>query len=318
MGEAQTYVRFEGAVRDPECRATIHELFGQNLVNLSFERLDEDFETQFEGAVLPGVSLSRGYNGANRAMTRDLSRCTDHLALSWLTRGRGQITQRGKSISSDWLVLFDCAGFVMGEADKQVHHVNVRMDRKQLLALAPRAEDALARPMPMDQPAFRLLQSYLTHLSWDGFGQSLPLDRAVGQHIIDLAALAIGAVGDERALASRRGGRVARLAAIKQWIAVNLDHPSLSVTQAARAQGIGPRAVQKLFEEHGTTFSRFVLERRLELARRRLADAGWAPYPISDVAFATGFGDLSYFNRSFRSAFGESPSEVRARKKRPD
>ena len=313
MGEAQTYVRFEGTVRDPDRRAAIHDLFGQNLVNLSFERLDEDFQTDFEGAVLPGVALSRGNNGSNRALTRDLSRCTDHLALTWLTRGRGQITQRGKSISSDWLILFDCADFVMGESDKQVHHVNVRMDRTQLLALAPRAEDALARPIQMDQPAFRLLQSYLDHLSWKSFGQCLQLDRVVGQHVIDLAALAIGASCDGRVIASRRGARAARLAAIKRWIAANLEEPDLSVVRAARAQGIGPRAIQKLFEEEGTTYSRFVLESRLELARRRLGDVGWAPYPISEVAFASGFGDLSYFNRSFRAAFGEAPSDVRAR-----
>lgn len=33
---------------------------------------------------------------------------------------------------------------------------------------------------------------------------------------------------------------------------------------------------------------------------------------ISSVAFEVGFGDLSYFNRSFRKRFGRSPSQVRA------
>lgn len=312
MGGMATYVRFEGSVRDPQRRAAIHELFGQNLVNLSFERLDEDFETQFEGAVLPGVSLSRGNNGTNRALTRDLSRCTDHLALTWLRRGHGQITQRGKAISSDWLILFDCADFVMGESAQQVHHVNVRMDRTQLLALAPHAEDVLAKPIPLEQPAFRLLQSYLDHVPWSSFGESLEVDRVVAQHIIDLAALSIGVTGDRRALAAARGGRAARLAAIKQWIATHIEDPNLNVLWAARAQGIGTRAVQKLFEEEGTTFSRFVLDSRLALARRRLEDPWWARLPISDVAFACGFGDLSYFNRSFRAAYGATPSDVRA------
>jgi AraC-like DNA-binding protein len=312
MSEAETYVRFEGAVRVPEHRAAIHDLFGQNLVNLDFERLDEDFETRFEGCLLPGVSLSRGNNGANRALTRDLSRCTDHLALTWLTRGRGQITQRGKAISSDWLILFDCADFVMGEAAHQVHHVNVRMDRTQLLALAPNAEDTLARPIPMEQPAFRLLQSYLDHFSWDRAGKSIEFDRVVAQHIIDLAALAVGATGDGGTLAASRGGRAARLAATKRWIAANLEELDLSVERAARAQGIGPRAVQKMFEEDGTTYSRFVLQSRLELARRRLTDSRWIALPISEVAFACGFGDLSYFNRSFRTAYGATPSDVRA------
>jgi AraC-like DNA-binding protein len=34
--------------------------------------------------------------------------------------------------------------------------------------------------------------------------------------------------------------------------------------------------------------------------------------PISDIAFACGFGDLSYFNRVFRRQYGATPSRVRA------
>jgi AraC-like DNA-binding protein len=33
---------------------------------------------------------------------------------------------------------------------------------------------------------------------------------------------------------------------------------------------------------------------------------------VSDIAFAVGFGDLSYFNRSFRRCFGCMPSDARA------
>jgi AraC-like DNA-binding protein len=34
--------------------------------------------------------------------------------------------------------------------------------------------------------------------------------------------------------------------------------------------------------------------------------------PVSSVAFEVGFGDLSYFNRTFRRRFGATPSDVRA------
>jgi len=32
---------------------------------------------------------------------------------------------------------------------------------------------------------------------------------------------------------------------------------------------------------------------------------------VPDIAYDVGFGDLSYFNRSFRRRFGRTPSEVR-------
>jgi AraC-like DNA-binding protein len=33
---------------------------------------------------------------------------------------------------------------------------------------------------------------------------------------------------------------------------------------------------------------------------------------ISEIAFDVGFGDLSYFNRTFRRRFGAAPRDVRA------
>jgi AraC-like DNA-binding protein len=34
---------------------------------------------------------------------------------------------------------------------------------------------------------------------------------------------------------------------------------------------------------------------------------------VSSIAFDVGFGDLSYFNRTFKKRFGATPREVRAR-----
>jgi AraC-like DNA-binding protein len=67
-----------------------------------------------------------------------------------------------------------------------------------------------------------------------------------------------------------------------------------------------------LFEEEDTTFTEFVLERRLDRAHRMLADPRSADRNISTIAFDAGFGDLSYFNRTFRRRFGRTPSDVRA------
>jgi AraC-like DNA-binding protein len=42
-----------------------------------------------------------------------------------------------------------------------------------------------------------------------------------------------------------------------------------------------------------------------------LSDPRIADLTISAIAFGVGFGDLSYFNRTFRRRFGASPSDVR-------
>jgi AraC-like DNA-binding protein len=126
-------------------------------------------------------------------------------------------------------------------------------------------------------------------------------------------SLAVGTNRDATELAEGRGLRAARLAAIKRWVLAHLGEPELGVGAAAAAAKVGVRYVQMLFESEGATFSEFVRAQRLATAHRRLANPGLARTTIASIAFACGFGDLSYFNRSFRAAYGQSPSDVRRR-----
>ena len=66
-----------------------------------------------------------------------------------------------------------------------------------------------------------------------------------------------------------------------------------------------------MFEQVGTTFTEFVLEQRLLMARKLLQDPRSRPRKISDIAHSSGFADLSYFNRAFRKRFGATPSDLR-------
>ena len=106
--------------------------------------------------------------------------------------------------------------------------------------------------------------------------------------------------------------RAGRLAAIKADIEARLERRDLGIEMIATLHGVSARAVQKLFESEGRTFSDYVLERRLDRAWHRLVTAEGAGLTISAVAYEVGFGDLSYFNRSFRKRFGRQPSQVRA------
>jgi YesN/AraC family two-component response regulator len=56
----------------------------------------------------------------------------------------------------------------------------------------------------------------------------------------------------------------------------------------------------------GDTVFSFVTKVRLERARLLLSEGGPS---IKEVAYACGFSDMSYFARSFKSAFGRTPSQ---------
>ena len=78
-----------------------------------------------------------------------------------------------------------------------------------------------------------------------------------------------------------------------------------------RVSGLAPRYIQRLFEAEGSTFSSFVLEQKLARAHRMLTDVRYATSTISAIAFAAGFGDLSYFHRVYRRRYGATPAETR-------
>lgn len=86
----------------------------------------------------------------------------------------------------------------------------------------------------------------------------------------------------------------------------------LAIEAVARRQKVSSSYVRKLLAGDGTSFSEFLLKQRLALAHRRLGDPSFARRSISAIAYGAGFGDLSYFNRTFRRRYGATPTEVRA------
>jgi AraC-like DNA-binding protein len=174
------------------------------------------------------------------------------------------------------------------------------------------------RPIPGDNEALRLLTRYVGLIEDHNALTTPELRRLASNHVYDLIALALGAARDAAETAKNGGLRAARLHAIKADILAGLSQPGLTLAALAIRHGVSPRYVQMLFESEGTTFSRFLLDQRLERAHRMLSDPRLAERAIIIIASTAGFGDLSYFNRAFRRRYGETPSDVRAGSRRPD
>ncbi|CAN1724209.1 AraC family transcriptional regulator, positive regulator of tynA and feaB [Hyphomicrobium sp. 1Nfss2.1] len=195
--------------------------------------------------------------------------------------------------------------------------LSLRLSPRLLTPLVPNLADLSLVSLPAHAQPTRLLINYLKMLDAEEAIESPEARHLVAQHVHDLAALAIGTSRDGAELATARGLAAARLAAVKDYIQGNLASPSLSAAIVAVEQGVTPRYIHMLFEAEGVTFSQYVLDQRLTRAHRMLSDPRYAAQSISAVALAMGFGDLSYFNRTFRRRFGMTPSDVRARRPSP-
>lgn len=302
------------AVPEQDREETLRDIFGRGLVNMDFVPLTERPVLEARLRLLPGVHIGSGRHSPYRVTGWDISRENDDLMLSWPAGPtRGWLKHLGREILAEHgtAVLTSCAERTQSETHSEIVPVNVRVSRRLLAPLVRDVDDLLMRQVPPDDPALRLLGAYVRLLLDDNQATTAELDHALALHIADLVALCVGATRDAGQAALARGGRAARLAAVKSWIFKRLQDPGLTIGRAAAAQRVGPRCLQLLFEGEGTTFSEFVLHARLALARRQLCKPHAEGTSISTIAYGAGFGDLSYFNRAFRAAYGETPSDAR-------
>jgi AraC-like DNA-binding protein len=192
-----------------------------------------------------------------------------------------------------------------------VDHRVVRLPRAALSPLVRNIDDAVLCRIPRGTGMLSLLRNYVDAV-FDDPALALPeMRQLIIAQLCDLIAVTLGATRDATAVAGGRGIRAARLRAIKSDIEAHLTYSDLSPGVVARRQEVSDSYIRKLFEGERTSFSQFVLGRRLVRAQRMLTDRRWADRSIAWIAFETGFGDLSYFNRTFKRFYGNTPSEVR-------
>ncbi len=85
----------------------------------------------------------------------------------------------------------------------------------------------------------------------------------------------------------------------------------ISLEDFADKLGIGTRHLRRLFAEHlGVSPVAMAAARRVHFAARLIEETD---LPITEIAFAAGFGSIRQFNLAVRSAFGQSPTEIRNR-----
>ncbi|MFF0557742.1 helix-turn-helix domain-containing protein [Streptomyces sp. NPDC004266] len=101
------------------------------------------------------------------------------------------------------------------------------------------------------------------------------------------------------------------LSRIRGYIEEHLMDPDLSPESIARAHHISVRYLQKLFQNDGSTVSHWVRQRRLEFCRLELGRSH-RRITMAAVAHRWGFSSPSHFSRTFRGAYGMSPSEWQA------
>jgi AraC-like DNA-binding protein len=173
------------------------------------------------------------------------------------------------------------------------------------IAAALRAICGRARPLPfVREPVSadaRLARAVRRAFQSDL--QPLAVDGIIG----DLAEGLLAAEGGGPSVASRRVD-VAAVERARQF----LDAGRARVVHSTELEAITGLTRYELARQFrlmlGTSPYRYLLGRRLELARQRMR----GEQPLVDVAGETGFADQAHFTRTFKAAFGLTPARYRA------
>ena len=310
-------IRLRVSTRDyPEADRTPfwREVFARQMCRLEFQPLaDGPLDVEANLLAMPGLGVGWCASGipARWSRTAELVKDGDDAFALIIPLTHGVMrSQRGQELEAR---PGEAVGILHSEPGgiqfRELNDIAVMVPRSTLAALVPDLEEASGRIVSND--ALRLLQLYL--MAWrDGLDLVDPEVRQLAvNHVHDLLAMALGATREAAEIGRRRGVRAARLKAVKADIQSNLKSRNLSVVAVALRQRVTPRYIHMLFESEGVSFSEFVLASRLAHAHRLLTSPRCINHPISAIAYASGFGDLSHFNHAFRRRFEATPSEVR-------
>jgi AraC-like DNA-binding protein len=287
----------------------------------SFCQLDTEpsasgrIDCRIDFSFLNGLTLATPTGSSARfARTRELlpDGCDD-LVLIFATRGPVHVT--GKERTVELATSQACLTEMSAAAGVALNDTGLftatRMPRGFFLEVAPNAESRLYQPLGENPASARMVQRYFALCN--DLARDLDAEgrQAAAEHLMELISLLLKTGSESSGPIEGRRHSAARLDLLKSEALKNLTRGNLNIAMISQASGLSARQTQRLFARTGVTFTEFVLEQRLSLAHRLLTNPEHRHRKVSDLAYDTGFRDLSYFHRAFRRRFGMTPSDLR-------
>lgn len=319
--DAANFASYRFSTRDLPERIRIplwREHFGRCIVRADIEPLSESsFLADASLRAVQGLRMLalKGTSMRFKRLQANLADGDDSIGVIFCSPGKSQLSQRGQEADL-------CAGnaiAILHSEPASVTYIDgsqfgLAVPREALAQRVADVEGLVLRPILQRTEAFRLFTSYMKSVLRTKALSTPKLRETVVTHIHDLVALAIDdcpALGESSASAVV----AARHRAVLDYIATHFQEPGLSVQAVARRQGISSRYLQRLMASSGPSFTERMNELRLQQALKLLTEPDAGRQRISDIALEVGFSDVSYFNRLFRTRFGDSPRGVRLARK---
>ena len=275
---------------------------GEFSAAVRYRRLGDLTIADFRGGRFAGRRLERGLEAPAQQMIGVLLNLSGRLVCRY---GGEELV-----LGADQMLVWDSALAYSFDAVEPHHELSVMLPREQVPE-ALRAIAARTTTVTSAGPGSGLVSvsaEQLKAITRELGGISDAGLQIACQAFFDTLDAALAAPVDHVITSARAG----LLIQVRRYIEDHLDDPGLCASSIAHAHAISVRTLHLLFADTGTTVSRLIRQRRLEVCYRELSRARRGR-TVTDVAFRWGFADAAHFSRSFKQAFGVTPSSVIAR-----
>lgn len=233
---------------------------------------------------------------------------------SYVLSGEMQVEQAGRvnaGQAGDLIVYETTLPVVLTQTAPGLYEDFAFFVPRECLSLASDNEHRFRNVILSRDRMMRPLSHCLTHLADNLTNGSKEELNAIFDACVALLPVALGCYDKGESEERQDGSFNELLREVVEFINRNISDVDLSPGTAAKHFGISQRYIHKLFARSATTFSAYVLAKRLEHTRRDLLLPSCRHLTISRLAYRWGFNDLSNFNRAFKNKFGCSPSQWR-------
>lgn len=279
-------------------------------------------DTEFDGRMVSvhagDVILTRLEANRHRVMrSRSHVRHSDegYLKIVAPFNGCAGVEQRGRQAwvtPGEWSI-YDTTDTYAVANPVRVEHLIVMVPKAHLAERGLVLDELMARKLGTHGGVARLALETMRSAYGELTGMHTGAARNVGEVITQLVHMSLlDLAGRSTGLSQREALRER----IKQHVARRLGDPTLSVDSLAQALNCSRRHLYNAFADEGEGVAGYILQQRLEACRQELAQPGFSPRSVTEIAMGFGFGNLAHFSRVFKARFGLAPSDYRVQAQR--
>lgn len=188
--------------------------------------------------------------------------------------------------------------------------INVFIPRAVLERAVGPARSLTGLSIDATQTSYPIIASYLATLI--KHGGTLDPERQARMAAVAVDLIAAGFSGKLQSDPPRSLSGAAIVTRAQAFITEHIGVEGLSINDVAAALNISVRRLQEVASAENIALMDWMWERRLQLARTKLADPAHLSLPVGLIAYQCGFASQAHFSRRFKERFGQTPTEYKA------